>query len=103
MIFTCAVSLFGLLPPVIDSQAKPELFRRRLRLKQCQPLLLAVMRLSIMHWRSQEPCTYGHHSCPAFIVGLADLSWDVPTSASEPAIDALPRNLGGIRRAAEII
>lgn len=33
-----------------------------------------VMRLSIMHWRSQEPCTRGPHSCLAFILGLGDLS-----------------------------
>lgn len=48
------------------------------------PAFSRVMRLSIMHWRSQEPCTHGHHSCPTFIVGLADLSWDVTTCAFEP-------------------
>lgn len=33
-----------------------------------------VMRSSIMHWPSQEPCAHGPRSCPAFTVGLAGLS-----------------------------
>lgn len=36
-----------------------------------------------MHWRSQEPCAYGPHSCLAFILGLGDLSRDVTTSVFE--------------------
>ena len=62
-----------------------------------------MMRLSIMHWRSQEPCPYGHHSCLAFILGLADLSWDVPTSALETDIHTFSRNLGYRGRAVQII
>lgn len=81
--FTCAVLLFGFFLSSSDrfpgksqeSQEKAEI------ITVSAFAFSGVMRLSIMHWRSQEPCMYGHHSCLAFAIELADLSWDVTASA----------------------
>lgn len=105
--FTCAV-LLSLVSFFLPSDRFPGKVRSFLQEKAEIITVSAfafsgVMRLSIMHWRSQEPCMYGHHSCLAFAIELADLSWDVTASALEPVVDAFSRNRGVIGRAAEII
>lgn len=103
--FTCAVLLFGFFLSSSDRfPGKVRALQEKAEIITVSAFAFSgVMRLSIMHWRSQEPCMYGHHSCLAFAIELADLSWDVTASALEPVVDAFSRNRGVIGRAAEII